>query len=154
MATKKKTGKKSARSKKTGSRKSPAKKQSPSSRTPKKLTKRKAAPNKAAGKRKELKAITGKRRSASAGTGRNRGIDSDSSASSQETSGLESGDLQGLSNVENVDSESVDELLEEGNAFEAGIVAGVEDSEGRDGEEVRTREVPEDDVPAEYLDEE
>jgi hypothetical protein len=77
-----------------------------------------------------------------------------SSAFSAETSGLQSGDLQGLSNVESVDSESVDELLEEGNAFEAGVVAGVEESRGREGKEVRTREVPEDDVPGEYLDEE
>jgi hypothetical protein len=61
--------------------------------------------------------------------------------------------LQGLSNVEDVDSESVDELLEEGNAFEAGVVAGVEDSQDREGKEVRTREFPEDDVPQEYLDE-
>jgi hypothetical protein len=73
--------------------------------------------------------------------------------SSGPRSGQESGDLQGLSDVESVDSESVDELLEEGNAFEAGIVSGVEDSEGREGQEVRTREVPEDDVPGEYLDE-
>jgi hypothetical protein len=65
----------------------------------------------------------------------------------------QSGDLQGLSNVEDVDSESVDELLEEGNAFEAGIVSGIEDSQNREGKEVRTREVPEDDVPQEYLDE-
>jgi hypothetical protein len=54
--------------------------------------------------------------------------------------------------VESADSESVDELLEEGNAFEAGVVAGVEDSGRREGKEVRTREVPEDDVPEEYLD--
>jgi hypothetical protein len=67
---------------------------------------------------------------------------------------LQSGDLQGLSRVESVDSESVDELLEEGNAFEAGVVSGVEDSGDREGKEVRTREVPEDDVPGEYLDEE
>ena len=45
-----------------------------------------------------------------------------------ESSGLQSGDLQGLSNVESVDSESIDELTEEGNAFEAGVVSGVEDS--------------------------
>jgi len=70
------------------------------------------------------------------------------------SSGGQSGDLQGLSDRENVDSESVDELVEEGNAFEAGIVSGVEDSAGREGKEVRTREVPEDDVPGEYLDEE
>ena len=66
-------------------------------------------------------------------------------------SGRLSGDLQGLSNRAGADSESVDELLEEGNAFEAGVVSGVEDS-GDDIEEVRTREVPEDDVPTEYLD--
>jgi hypothetical protein len=36
--------------------------------------------------------------------------------------------LQGLSNVEGADSESVDELLEEGNAFEADVVMGVEDA--------------------------
>ena len=70
------------------------------------------------------------------------------------SSGLQSGDLQGISHISGADSESVDELLEEGNAFEAGVVSGVEESRGRDGKEVRTREVPEDDVPGEYLDEE
>jgi hypothetical protein len=44
-------------------------------------------------------------------------------------------------------------LIEEGNAFEAGVVSGVEDSKARDGKTVRTREVPEDDVPGEYTDE-
>ncbi len=73
---------------------------------------------------------------------------------SETTSGNLSGDLQGLSNVEDVDSESVDELVEEGNAFEAGVVSGVEDSGERGVKEVRTREVPEDDVPEEYLDNE
>jgi hypothetical protein len=66
-------------------------------------------------------------------------------------SGLQSGDLQGLSNDEVVDSQSVDELLEEGNAFEASVVAGVEDSKDAGTREVRTREVPVDDVPEEYL---
>jgi|SRR5277367_1772802 len=67
-------------------------------------------------------------------------------------SGGQSGDLQGLSNREGADSESVDELLEEGNAFEAEVVKGVEDAPDADEGEVRTREVPEDDVPEEYLD--
>ena len=67
-------------------------------------------------------------------------------------SGQLSGDLQGLSNVEGADSESVDELLEEGNAFEADAVSGVEEADNAEGKEVRTREVPEDDVPEEYLD--
>ena len=40
----------------------------------------------------------------------------------------------------------------EGNAFEAGVVMGVEDADNADLEEVRTHEVPQDDVPAEYLD--
>ncbi|MFY9733463.1 MAG: hypothetical protein WAK24_22865 [Candidatus Acidiferrales bacterium] len=57
-------------------------------------------------------------------------------------SGGQSGDLQGLSNVEGADSESVDELLEEGNAFEADVVKGVEDAEDADGGEVRTYELP------------
>jgi hypothetical protein len=66
-------------------------------------------------------------------------------------SGGQSGDLQGLSNIGRADSESVDELLEEGNAFEAEIVKGVEDVSDADESEVRTHEVPEDDVPEEYL---
>jgi hypothetical protein len=66
----------------------------------------------------------------------------------------QSGDLQGLSGVESADSESVDELIEEGNAFEAAVVAGVESAGDNDEKEVRTHEVPEDDVPDEYLDKE
>lgn len=62
-------------------------------------------------------------------------------------------DLQGLSREEQADSESVDELAEEGNVFEAGAVAGVEEADNTDEKEVHTREVPEDDVPEEYLDE-
>ncbi|MDP9267103.1 MAG: hypothetical protein M3P27_02105 [Acidobacteriota bacterium] len=59
-----------------------------------------------------------------------------------------------MSNVAGADSESVDELLEEGNAFEADAVAGVEAADDADEKEVRTHEVPEDDVPREYLDDE
>jgi len=40
----------------------------------------------------------------------------------------QSGDLQGLSNIEDADAESVDELLEEGQAYEAEVVQGVEDA--------------------------
>jgi hypothetical protein len=64
----------------------------------------------------------------------------------------QSGDLQGLSDVEDADSESVDELLEEGQSFEAEAVAGVEDAPDADRGPVRTHEVKEDDVPEEYLD--
>jgi hypothetical protein len=69
-------------------------------------------------------------------------------------SGGQSGDLQGLTNRGGADSESVDELLEEGNTFEAEAVKGVEDADDADEDEVRTHEVPEDDVPEEYEDDE
>jgi len=65
-----------------------------------------------------------------------------------------SGDLQGVPRREEADSESVEELLEEGNTFEAGAVLGVEDADSHDEKEVRTREVPEDAVTSEYLDKE
>jgi hypothetical protein len=65
-------------------------------------------------------------------------------------SGGQSGDLQGLSGREAANSESVDELLEEGNAFEAEVVKGIEDADDADEGEVHTHEVPEDDVPDEY----
>ena len=64
-----------------------------------------------------------------------------------------SGDLQALRTTERADSESVSELLEEGNAFEAGIVTGVEEAEDNPETAVQSHEVPEDDVPGEYLDE-
>jgi hypothetical protein len=64
----------------------------------------------------------------------------------------QSGDLQGLSDRPTANSESVEELLEEGNALEAEAVHGVESALDADQGEVHTHEVPEDDVPREYLD--
>ena len=64
----------------------------------------------------------------------------------------QSGDIQDLPNTADADSESVEELIEEGNAFEADVVEGVEDADDADVSEVTTREVPEDDVPSEYWD--
>jgi hypothetical protein len=52
-----------------------------------------------------------------------------------------------------VDSESVEELVEEGQAYEADAISGVEEALDPDQGEVHTHEVPEDDVPEEYLDE-
>ena len=69
-------------------------------------------------------------------------------------SGGQSGDTQGLSRREYDDSESVEELLEEGQYAEAEAVSGVENAPDADQGEVRTREVTEDDVPEEYLDQE
>jgi hypothetical protein len=56
-------------------------------------------------------------------------------------SGQQSGDLQGVSNIQGSDSESVDELLEQGNAFEAEVVKGVEDAGNPGQGEVHTHEV-------------
>jgi hypothetical protein len=49
---------------------------------------------------------------------------------------------------------SIQVVLEQGNAFEAEVVTGVEDAEDSDEGEVRTHEVPQDDVPSEYRDKE
>jgi hypothetical protein len=62
----------------------------------------------------------------------------------------QSGDTQGLSDVAGAGSESVEELLEEGQSFEAEAISGVEDAPDPDVAEVHTREVPQDDVPSEY----
>ena len=66
-------------------------------------------------------------------------------------SGGQSGALQGLSDIEGASSESVDELLEEGNAFEAEVVKGVEDAPDADEGEVRTHQRPqEEDLPEDF----
>ena len=64
--------------------------------------------------------------------------------------GGQSGDIQGLSRRESADSESVEELSEEGQEYEAEVVSGVENARDPDQSEVTTKEVPEDDVPSEY----
>lgn len=56
----------------------------------------------------------------------------------------QSGDTQGLSDVEEAGSESVQELLEEGQYFEAEVLLGVEAADADDAGEVHTKEVPED----------
>jgi hypothetical protein len=65
---------------------------------------------------------------------------------------VQSGDTQGLSDIESADGESVEELVSEGQAFEADAVSGVEDADDGDVREVTTKEVLEDDVPREYDD--
>lgn len=64
----------------------------------------------------------------------------------------QSGADQGLHHTAEADSESVKELVDEGQSFEANVVEGVEDAPEPDVAEVHTREFPEDDVPPEYLD--
>ena len=64
--------------------------------------------------------------------------------------GGQSGDIQGISGALRANSESVEELLEEGQTFEAEAIAGVENAPDPDESEVVTHEVPQDDVPEEY----
>jgi len=64
----------------------------------------------------------------------------------------QSGDTQGLSDDAEAGPESVEELMEEGQSFEAEVISGVEDEPDGEVAEVHTRQVPEDDVPSEYLD--
>ena len=65
----------------------------------------------------------------------------------------QSGDTQGLPDVAEAGPESVEELVEEGQSFEAEVIGGVEDAPDADIAEVHTKQVPEDDVPLEYLEE-
>jgi hypothetical protein len=134
MADKKKNKKKPNKVKKAAPKKKAAKKKAP----PRKAasTKRAASRKRTRGKREEIASVAFE----PAGLGAR--------------SGGQSGDLQGLTNRGGADSESVDELLEEGNAFEAEAIKGVEDADDADEDEVQTHEVPEDDVPEEYEDDE
>ena len=125
----KKQAKKATRNRTTSSKKAAKKKSAPKRKTP-----RKKLPKKKPVQRQGLNESAFSR------------------STTRARSGGQSGDLQGLSNRERADSESVDELIEEGNAFEADAVAGVVAADDADEQEVRTHEVPEDDVPEEYLD--
>jgi hypothetical protein len=66
-------------------------------------------------------------------------------------SASQSSDTEGLSTEPIADSESVEELVSEGQAFEAEVVDAVENAPDPEQGPLRTREVPEDDVPEEYL---
>jgi hypothetical protein len=123
---KKKRKKKPAGKKKAVRRKKPARKKKAIRR--KKLTRHKKSPR-------------GNSQSARLGALEERG-------SGPESAG-QSGDTQGLSRAAGADSESVEELVEEGQAAEAAAISGVENADADEGE-VTTKEVPEDD--GEYRD--
>jgi len=159
MATKKKTKKKQTKRKKLASKKA-----RPVNKTAKKtLSKSKVAKKKAPQKKAKLTAKAVGKKTIGGRTvaapkkpvhRKSRSVATEEFPLEPQVSraGVQSGDLQGLPRVEGADSESVDELLEEGNAFEADAVMGVEEADDAEGEEVHTHEVPEDDVPGEYLD--
>ena len=64
--------------------------------------------------------------------------------------GGQSGDLQGIPDIQDASSESVRELLAEGQSVEASIIDAVENAPNADEGEIKTKEVSEDDVPPEY----
>src|SRR6202167_589259 len=157
MATKKKARKKLKKSKSTAVKKRPAPRQpAKKNKAPKKLPKNKIAQHKATKKHAAAKTPIKKK---TAPRHKQAGKKQTQANSRQvETqplprkfaglrSGDQAGDLQGLSRREEADSQSVDELLEEGNAFEAEVIEGVEAAGDQEGREVHTHEVPEDDVP-------
>jgi hypothetical protein len=133
MARKKKAVKKAK--KKTAPRK--PKKQVKKAKPAPKLALKKAPKKKAAKKRPR-----GKADSAELAGYQRKGLGS--------FTGGQSGDIQGLSGRGGIDSESVTELLEEGQTFEAEAVSGVENAADPDVSEVVTHQFPEDDVPEEY----
>src|SRR5271165_1640342 len=118
MPTKKKKLKK-AKKKATHSSTSSKKKVAAKSKVSKKM---KSPAKKKPVKRKPVKKkrIRGRANSAEIVTVEQRGLGAGS--------GGQSGDTQGLSDVAETDSESVKELLEEGQSFEAEVVRGVENA--------------------------
>jgi hypothetical protein len=143
--------KKPTRKKKSASKGKPALKKKPAEKKPaakKKAALKKKAPAKKKTVKKKARARRTARRAASnvnrMNLGNRRGLGADS--------GGQSGDTQGLSRHEHSDSESVEELLEEGQYLEAEAVGGVENARDPDEGEVTTSEFPEDDVPEEYTD--
>jgi hypothetical protein len=157
MARKKTARKKRAIQKRSSSKKkAPAKKKAAlktkpaSRRSASKKSVRKSAAKKKVSSRKPSRRKPG-------GTGRSAGITYPTPVGRRGLgagSAGQSGDTQGLSRREFDDSESVEELMEEGQYMEAEAVSGVENARDADQGEVRTTQFPEDDVPEEYIDEE
>jgi hypothetical protein len=138
----------------------PTKKKSRKKTTPKKraskknVLRKKATTKKPIRKKKSILAESSVRRNIPGPAGRTSEVNSGMFRQGRRglgpNAGGQSGDIQALPRDEGVDSESVEELEEEGQAFEAEVVSGVENAPDADRGEVRTREVPEDDVPDEY----
>jgi len=159
MATKKKSKNKTAKKKVTKSKLPVRKKIAPPKKSAKKSTAKSARKRATKAHKKSTpktlirgKAAAPKTNVSSAKPVRERREAMDESLPGIRRAPEQSSDLRGASRAELADSESVNELLDEGNTFEAGAVAGVEDADNADEREVHTREVLEDDVPEEYLD--
>jgi hypothetical protein len=157
MARKKPARKRKSVSKKPTIKKSAAKRKAPVRKPVKKAAKKKLVAKKTAAKKKAVAKTkpTVKKKSAAKRTTRQEVINPITPSGRRglgAASGGQSGDTQGLSRKSYDDSESVEELMEEGQYMEAEAVAGVENAPDADQGEVRTRQFPEDDVPEEYKD--
>jgi hypothetical protein len=158
LARKGSAGRKKSASKRTVARPTKKKRAVKAVRKRRKVAARKPAAKRSAAKSTRTRgAGTGVRRR-TIGLGRRvRDLDLDTLEPLEERglgleAGGQAGDTEGLSRAELAASESVEELVEEGQAFEAGIIDGVENAPNADRGPIRTREVPEDDVPEEYID--
>jgi hypothetical protein len=139
-------------------RKKPASKKPSSKNSKKKVLKKKPAAKKSSRKQKSVRSESSVRRNIPGPAGMTSEVNSGMLTQGRRglgpAAGGQSGDIQGLPRDEDVDTESVEELLEEGQALEAEYVSGVENAPDADEGPLKTREVPENDVPEEYLDEE
>ena len=122
-------------------------KKKPTAKRPRKKVAKKRAPKKSARK----KAVPRRKHRSGKFYGLDRlEVDQRDNQMQRSARGGQSGDDEGLSRIEQADSESVDELADEGQAFEAEAISGVQNAPDPDVAEVKTHEVPEDDVPSEY----
>jgi len=135
-------------------RKKAASKKATPKNSKKNVLKKKPAAKKPSRKKKSIRSESSVRRNIAAPAGRtsevNSGMVTQGRRGLGPASGGQSGDIQGLPRNEDVDTESVEELVEEGQALEAEYVSGVENAPDADQGEIKTHEVPEDDVPDEY----
>jgi hypothetical protein len=150
--------KKSARKKKTVSRKKPTLKKKIAKTAKSKKTLAAGKKPSAKGKSAAKKKSSAKKKSAAKKATRRRAeiinpVTPTGRRGLGPESGGQSGDTQGLSRRSYDDSESVEELMEEGQYMEAEAVSGVENARDADQGEVRTTQFPEDDVPEEYQNE-
>src|SRR5882724_12123193 len=157
MARKKPARKRKSVSKRPTIKKSAAKRKAPFRKPVKKAAKKKPVEKKVVANKKAVAKPkpTAKKKSAAKRTTRQEVINPITASGRRglgAASGGQSGDTQGLSRRSYDDSESVEELMEEGQYMEAEAVAGVENAPDADQGEVRTRQFPEDDVPEEYKD--
>jgi hypothetical protein len=148
--------KKPARKKKSISHRKPARKKKliakkkPVAKRKAALKKKSAAKKKAPAKKKTAKKKASPRRTTRGSSRASSTVGFENRRGLGAESGGQSGDTQGLSRREYDDSESVEQLLEEGQYMEAEALSGVENARDADEGEVTTSEVPEDDVPEEY----